>query len=343
MHSSQQFNRLSPDALHQAWQDLRASQPQLRIREAAAKLGVSEAELLATQCGKSVFKLLPEWPTILGSLTESDLLMALTRNDAVVHEKISAYSETTGCDDQYLISGTHLQLCLLLSHWQVGFAVTEDSPIGPRHSLQFFNHAGVAVHKCYLSGNDRLPDFQRMVADFQATDQSQDLVLKSAPETAWRIEQLPPVWQRILICNQMVAQVKPILNQASINLAEFRELMHQLAQLQLPIEITVASPAALQLHQGPIQNLRVTGPWFNVLDEGFNLHLNETAVANIQIVCVQFQQHLLHGLLLRDRQAQIILSLFGEFTEATGECTIWRDFITSLPMPLSQSSALASD
>lgn len=343
MHNSSSSIRLSPDALHQAWHDLRASQPQLRIRDAAAKLGVSEAELLATQCGKNVYRLLPDWPAILTTLGRSGLLMALTRNDAAVHEKTSVFSDMVDCGDQWLLNGQHGQVCFLLSHWHVGFAVTEDSPAGPRYSLQFFNHAGVAVHKMYLSGSNRLPDFKRLVAGFQAGDQSPELVLTSAPETTWRIEQLPPVWERIFVCNQMLAQVNPILHRANINLAEFRELMHQLAQLQLPIEITVASPAALQLHQGPVQNLRVTGPWFNVLDEGFNLHLNETAIADIQTVSVQFRQHLLHGLLVRDRQAEVILSLFGEFSEATGECSIWRDFVTSLPMPLSQSSALASN
>ena len=37
--------------LKQAWKNLRGENPKIRIRNAAEELGVSEAELLATDCG----------------------------------------------------------------------------------------------------------------------------------------------------------------------------------------------------------------------------------------------------------------------------------------------------
>ncbi|TXI10388.1 MAG: hemin-degrading factor, partial [Rhizobium sp.] len=37
-------------ALKDRWRDLISQEPKLRIRDAATKLGVSEAELLATRC-----------------------------------------------------------------------------------------------------------------------------------------------------------------------------------------------------------------------------------------------------------------------------------------------------
>ena len=40
-----------PAGLRDAWDQLRQQRPTLRIREAAAELGVSEAELLATGIG----------------------------------------------------------------------------------------------------------------------------------------------------------------------------------------------------------------------------------------------------------------------------------------------------
>ncbi len=47
----------SPGALEIAWQKLREETPRLRIRDAAERLGVAEAELVAVDCGETVIRL----------------------------------------------------------------------------------------------------------------------------------------------------------------------------------------------------------------------------------------------------------------------------------------------
>ena len=51
--------------LKEKWEALKAENPHLRIRNAAAELGVSEAELLATSVGEGVTVLKPEFQNIL--------------------------------------------------------------------------------------------------------------------------------------------------------------------------------------------------------------------------------------------------------------------------------------
>ena len=48
------------EQLKEGWAALRAAEPKLRIRDAAQRLGVSEAELLATRTGQGVTRLRPE-------------------------------------------------------------------------------------------------------------------------------------------------------------------------------------------------------------------------------------------------------------------------------------------
>ena len=55
----------SPARLVEQWEALKSEQPQLRIRNAAAALGVSEVELLATNIGKTVTRLRNEPKEIL--------------------------------------------------------------------------------------------------------------------------------------------------------------------------------------------------------------------------------------------------------------------------------------
>lgn len=74
----------SAQALQQAWQTLRAGRPQPRIREAAALLGVGEAELVASGCGGNAIRLDGPWPALLAEIGELGVLMGLTRNDEAV-------------------------------------------------------------------------------------------------------------------------------------------------------------------------------------------------------------------------------------------------------------------
>jgi putative hemin transport protein len=67
----------------------------------------------------------------------------------------------------------------------------------------------------------------------------------------------------------------------------------------------------LQLHRGPIHKILRTGPWINVLDEPFNLHLRDTPIASGW----QVQEHGVTGqdaLCWFDRQHQPILQILSE-------------------------------
>lgn len=322
-----------PETLKQAWQEMRATNPQLRIREAAATLGVSEAELLATGCGNGVTRLVADWPSLLSKLAAWDSLMALTRTDFAVHEKTGMYQRFNLCGEHLLISGHNIQLCLMLRQWYAGFAVTEETYAGTRYSLQFFAADGEALQKIYLVGQEHLPHYYRLIEAFQANDQSPHLHLPvSVPQSdSYAADELSPHWQRLLACNTPSGKHPSVMTTVSIEISQFRQLMHQLAQMLLPIEIAVCNKGAIQVHEGLIQNLRLTGPWFNVLDARFNLHLNETAIERMEVVSVACRQHPLTGLILRGKQGQTIATIFGQNDEATGESPVWRDFVSTLP------------
>jgi putative hemin transport protein len=62
------------------WEALRATEPNLRIRDAATKLGVSELELLACDASRELTWLTPTFDEILHRLPTVGRCMALTRN-----------------------------------------------------------------------------------------------------------------------------------------------------------------------------------------------------------------------------------------------------------------------
>src|SRR5690606_27293197 len=112
--------------LAHAWRDLLAREPKLRIRDAAARLGVPEAALRATACGATTTRLVDDWPAILRRLPLPGELMALTRNDSAVHEKVGEYTEpqiySAESDVHALIHGGPIDLRIFLKNWAHGFA-----------------------------------------------------------------------------------------------------------------------------------------------------------------------------------------------------------------------------
>ena len=320
------------DTLKQAWQDLLADHPHMRIRDAAATLGVSEAELLATDCGSRVTRLREHWPALLGAVGTLGPVTALTRNAFAVHETTGLYEDIRPCGDFILISGHHIELCLSTGVWHSGFAATEETHLGSRHSLQFFDTAGEAVHKIYLTEHSNAGLYRRLVDIFRAYDQSPNLELptagaKPALDARASSKGLPEHWRRLLLADTTEAALT-----SRIAAPALRELLQQLAGLLLPIQVLVSNRGSMQLHDGPIQNLKMTGPWFNVLDQSFNLHLNEMAVAGADIVQLSCGQQALTGLLVRDQNQQSIVSVFGGYDETNGKSVLWRDLLKALPV-----------
>ncbi|MCR3765688.1 hemin-degrading factor, partial [Pseudomonas aeruginosa] len=143
----------SPAELYRAWQDLRAERPQLRARDAAAQLRVSEGELVASRVGIDAVRLRPDWSALLTALGELGPIMALTRNEHCVHERKGPYREVTVSANgrMGLVVSPDIDLRLFLGGWNAAFAITEETPRGTQRSIQVFDQQGVAVHKVFLT------------------------------------------------------------------------------------------------------------------------------------------------------------------------------------------------
>ena len=79
-----EFNKLKSK-----WNSFRSENKNIRIRDAASKMGVSEAEILSTEIGDSVSYLsISDFSLFLKDILSTDKLMILIRNEIVVHENV---------------------------------------------------------------------------------------------------------------------------------------------------------------------------------------------------------------------------------------------------------------
>src|SRR5690606_3878473 len=157
----------------------RAENPKMRERDLAQQLGISEAELVAAHCGDGIQRLEPRANDLLSGLESVGEVMALTRNDSAVHEKIGIYDNVQTGAHAALVLGEQIDLRIFPNVWAHGFAVEKRDGDEIRRSLQFFDDAGDAVHKVHLRPSSSLYAYQNLVADLASADQSPSISVKA--------------------------------------------------------------------------------------------------------------------------------------------------------------------
>ena len=163
----------TPADLLARWGALKTESPSLRIRDAAAQMGVAEAELVAARCGDGVDRLTGPWSELIERLPTLGTVMSLTRNDHVVHEKTGRFGNIKIVNKGMgLVLNQEIDLRLLLSHWQSGFSVTEPAAQGVRRSLQFFDENGTAIQKIYQTEETDREAWQALIDLHLAADQA---------------------------------------------------------------------------------------------------------------------------------------------------------------------------
>lgn len=340
------------NSLYTSWQILRAEQPHLRARD-AAQLGVSEAELTASRLAVDTVRLRPEWASLLPALGEFGQVMALTRNASCVHERKGVYREVTvaGNGQMGLVVSADIDLRLFLGGWASVFAVEEPGPRGVLRSVQVFDQQGVAVHKVYLTEQSESAAWAPVVERFRDEQQSAELELKPLAEPAPRradeqidTDALRVGWSTLKDTHHFFALLKThgATRTQALRLAgrEWAEalapdalpgLFERAAATEVPIMVFVGNRHCIQIHTGPVSNLRWMDTWFNVLDPQFNLHLKAHDIHELWRVRKPSSDGVITSWEAFDAQGELILQLFGARKPGVPEREDWRRLAEETP------------
>ncbi|MCY1348775.1 hemin-degrading factor [Pseudomonas jinjuensis] len=332
--------------LYGAWQALRAEQPHLRARDAALRLEVSEAELVASRLGVDAVRLRPEWSALLPALGELGPIMALTRNEHCVHERKGPYRDVTvSAGGQIgLVVSPDIDLRLFLAGWSSVFAIAEEGERGTQRSIQIFDAQGTAVHKVFLTNRSQEEAWAPLVERFRAEEQSADLDLRPAePKKAARPDEqidaasLKEGWAALKDTHHFFALLKKhevertqALRLAGrewaepLDAAELPRLFEAAGEKQLPIMVFVGNQHCIQIHTGTVSNLKWMNDWFNVLDPEFNLHLKTPAVRELWRVRKPSSDGVITSWEAFDEDGELIMQVFGARKPGIPERDDWR-------------------
>lgn len=351
----------SPTEVRQAFHQARAER-KARHRDIASELQISEGELLAAHVGSfgadesplQATRLRADWPQIVAGLEPLGDVMALTRNESCVHEKVGTYrgASVQGPPQQQigLLLGV-IDLRVFYSQWAHGFAVSERLADGAiQRSLQFFDAAGQAIHKVFVRPESDLAAYEALVERFRADDQAPGLVPGAGwsepaekPDAEIDVAAFRKEWASLRDTHEFFGLLKRhgLSRTQALRLAdpEFvqplplssaHEVLARAAQEGVSIMVFVGNPGMIQIHSGPVQKIAVMGPWINVLDPGFNLHLREDHIASAWAVRKPTVDGLVCSLELFDREGRTIAMLFGERKPGQAERCDWRSLLDSV-------------
>lgn len=334
--------------LKKRWEDLKSQEPHLRIRNAAEKLGVSEAELLLTNIGQGVTRLNNQVAEILTDVERLGKVMALTRNEAVVHERKGVYlNPDFSSPHAAVFVGEDIDLRIFPSHWKYAFAVEE----GERKSLQFFGIDGLAIHKIYLTKDSHSEAFDALVEKYRSEDQSDQISIESITATPAEksddeidVAGFQQGWKDLKDTHHFFGLLRSyglsrlqalrlapddyfaekISNEASVTLLE------QAAQRKIPIMVFVGNRGNIQIHTGPVRKTLWHGPWFNVLDPDFNLHLNTQEIDQTWVVRKPTEDGVVTAIEVFNKAGEIIVQFFGKRKPGIPEMETWQALVQEL-------------
>ena len=335
------------------WAQIRAENPQMRIRDAAWQLGASEVELLATEIGETVIRLNEKFEELLMEFHTLGRIMALTRNEEIVHERKGEYKNVeiiNGHGKMGLVLGDDIDLRIFFNNWHFAFAVTSENSRGVRRSFQFFDVDGTAVHKVFLTETSDLTAYENLVGKYRSGNQSMSLKISSKPKKpiektdaeidvknfreAWAqlkdTHDFFPMMRKFSVGREQALRVADQEMAFQVPTDSYQYILEKASEAKLPIMVFVGNDGIIQIHTGAVENVLEARGWFNVMDEAFNLHINQSEIASAWIVKKPTDDGVVSSLEIFNRQGENVALFFGKRKPGIPEKQEWRDLLATV-------------
>ena len=328
----------------------------IRMRDAAERLGAPEAALLEARIGEGAARRLaaPEGEgglaRILAGLPALGPVMCLTRNDHCVHEKTGVVAAPEFFGTMGQVVGQAVDLRIFSEHWATAYALEETTETGPRRSLQFFDPCGDAVLKIWSREGTDMEAWTALAATHESKAAPPPVYAPrpaakpDRPDSAVDVQALRSDWAALTHSHEFHKLLRrhDLSRLQALRLVgpDFaRPLAPEAAAAALqgaaegatPLMVFVANRGCVQIHSGPVDRIVPMGPWLNVLDPGFNLHLRTDRAASSWLVRKPGMRGDVHSLELFAADGAAIVQIFGERKAGETERDDWRALARGLP------------
>ncbi|AJY44608.1 hemin-degrading factor [Martelella endophytica] len=333
----------------------RRDNPKMRERDIARILGISEAELVAAEVGLTATRIDANPTPLLAHAEGFGEIMALSRNESAVHEKIGIFENIKSGKNSAIVLGENIDLRIFPSRWAHAFAVTKTDDEGnEKLSLQYFDKTGTAVFKLHWRPASNVEAYHRFVSETRLEAQSQTVETEAftahdadhaRDPDAVDVELLRDRWSALTdthqffgMLNELKVHRKTALSSVgddyAVRLADdaVTALLTKASALQeLPLMVFVSNRGIVQIHSGPISKVAEMGPWINIMDPTFHLHLRRDHIAETWLVRKPTSDGHVTSIEAFNAEGEMIIQFFGKRLEGYAERPLWRELAEGLP------------
>lgn len=334
----------SPEAIRTARQD----NPKMRERDLAQSLGISEGALVAAHVGLGATRIAADISRLMPLVAELGDVLALTRNESAVHERVGTYTDFHDGPHAAMLLGDEIDMRIFPSHWVHGFAVEKPSDDGVKRSIQIFDAHGDAVHKIHLRPESDLAAYERLVSALAVEDQSQKLAVTPRPPVEGpksdptKADRLREDWVRMTDTHQFLSMTRKLkMNRLGayrvvgaphavpLPTDSVTRVLEAASADKVGVMIFVGNQGCIQIHSGPVDRIVAMGPWINVLDPRFDLHVRTDHIAEVWLVDKPTRHGKAVSVEAFDKDGYLILQIFGRRGEENARA--WEALIAALP------------
>ena len=287
--------------LQKDYQGLLENNPKIRAVEAAAQLGCSELDLLVLDWGVSVFGLQKQ--TILDFFYESAAdyrFMSLMRNNEAVHECTTTTKsvDIKSSQEGWLISGA-FSASIDCDRFEHIVLVHHHKKSMPKRSLQVFDASGKPIWKIYIKNH--IDDFDSWISKYYLQNQPLP-TSRNSKKNSRKDLKINDSWQ--------IATAD-----------SYASLIHLGSEQQWNLGIEVfhssGSQTSIIVPNEPV----IMGPWFNIMQPHFNLHLMQEKVCHAYLY-ENFKNS--HGVFYLNEEGQAIFQIFKNISHEDDFMEIWK-------------------
>lgn len=333
---------------YQQYLQTKAENPGKYARDLAGLMEISEAELTHARVGKEATRLTADARTLLTALAQVGQVKSVTRNGYAVHEQYGRYeNQHLNGHAGLILNPRALDLRLFLNQWACAFSLSEETRSGVRHSIQFFDHQGDALHKVYTTEETDMRAWQTLLEQFSVAENPALLLQPAAAasvtdadindariDSEWRamtdVHQFFQLLQRNGLTRQQAFHAVGNDLAYRVDNASLTQLLHAARQAQNEIMIFIGNRGCVQIFTGTIEKVTPHHEWINVFNQRFTLHLIETAIAESWVTRKPTQEGFVTSLELFAADGTQIAQLYGQRTEGQSEQSQWREQVAHL-------------
>lgn len=329
--------------------DYKSANPKARIRNAANDLAVSELELLLTGVDDEVKVIDEELQRIFEGIEALGEVMALTRNDSTVHERKGVYEKPSFSKHHILFANPDIDLRIFPGTWK--FFVLVESKENDRKSIQFFNKYGEALHKIYLTNKSNKEAYLFLKESFNYTSVESVQVEEKLEEAAKGVTSLSTEdqqsfkesWIALTDTHQFFGMLKKYNLERTAALKYAPEgfayavenkavemLLNEASATDLEIMCFVGNSGMIQIHTGKTKKIVWHGPWINVLDPSFNLHLKLEDIAEAWMVRKPTEDGDVHAIECYNDKGEMLVQFFGKRKPGITELEAWKNLCLNI-------------